>query len=95
MVFGIDFDGTYAADPETFEKVVDILEAAGHTCLLVTQRTSEWALEVEEVIPPTMEIIWAGGFTKQEAVMQAGYSVDVWIDDNPYGIFTPLTFIGK
>lgn len=94
MIFGIDFDGTYAADPDSFEKMVNILEAAGHTCILVTQRGSEYALDVEEVIKDGMTVVYASGFTKLEAAMAAGYSVDVWIDDNPYSIFTPLTYIG-
>lgn len=100
MIIAVDFDGTYAADPNTFSSVVDMFQSAGHTCIMVTQRSDEytWGNEVRQVLHesghPLMPIVFASGMTKNEAATQAGFSVDVWIDDNPYGIYEPLVYIG-
>lgn len=83
MQIGVDFDGTFAADPETFRKVVKTFQDAGHVCVLITNRGKEWGAEVEELVDNLMPIVFAGTSTKRWAAVRAGYDIDVWIDDNP------------
>lgn len=94
MVIGIDFDGTFAADPEIFRKVVEVFQAAGHKCVLVTPRRFEQGQRVRELVGDLMPIVFAGGFTKIDAAWNAGHFVDVWVDDNPMSVHTPLTYVG-
>ena len=96
MIFAVDFDGTFAADPETFSQVIMLLRRRGHTAIIVTGRSDEgeFGREVRETIasvfPPDKQainqpppIVFAGLLWKREAAEQAGYSVDVWMDDLP------------
>ncbi len=86
MDIGIDFDGTYAADPAAWAQVVRVLQAAGHKVVLVTNRTSgTWGEEVRRLVGMTMPIIYAGdrGESKYQAARRNGFKIQVWIDDNP------------
>ena len=42
MIFGIDYDGTFAEDPEFFHHFIDLINQYGHQAILVTQRPLEW-----------------------------------------------------
>jgi hypothetical protein len=86
MTFGIDFDGTYAADPPTFHRLVDMLKRAGHRCVLVTGRPGAGGHgeAVRAIIGDRIPIVFAGpGRWKRHAARDAGFEVDVWIDDDP------------
>lgn len=39
LKFGVDFDDTISADPESFGKIFRILQDAGHTVVVVTGRS--------------------------------------------------------
>ncbi len=84
MIIAIDYDNTYAADPETFDQVIKVFQAAGHTVICVTGRTAGVAAEpVYASIGKLIPVILAGKDWKREAAEKRGYSVDVWIDDTP------------
>jgi hydroxymethylpyrimidine pyrophosphatase-like HAD family hydrolase len=88
MIIAIDYDGTYSADPETFDKVIDLFIAAGHTVICVTGRSNDGVMDVpvRESIGKKVKCIFAGvGFKLEEAGNQ-GYKVDIWIDDRPQWI---------
>lgn len=96
MIFGIDFDGTFGADPELFHKFLDLIEASGrHKAVIVTARNKPsfgatgWINGqplVEVVTKGRIPVVYAGSNPKREAALKAGYSVDIWIDDYPFGI---------
>ena len=94
MIIGIDFDGTFGADIESFYSIVRVFQNAGHICILVTQRSEEQGDEIKEVIGGLMEVVWSSGMAKQDAVAHAGYSVDIWIDDHPQSVFVARTYVG-
>lgn len=92
MTFGIDFDGTFAADPPLFRAFVWMLHAAGHSAVIVTGRKDDlmlsdpgrhWGDELRAVVGDLLPIVFAGTEWKKEAAAKAGYAVNVWIDDNP------------
>jgi hypothetical protein len=93
MDIAIDFDGTYAADPDTFANVVGVFRAAGHRVVIVTNRTSggQWGDSVRRVVnggsatSRLLPIVFAGdtGETKYHAARRHGYNIQIWIDDNP------------
>lgn len=88
MVFGIDYDGTFSADPDAFREMVKALRARGHTCVLVTGRSDEggWGIAVKQAVGDLMPIVFAANKWKAKAAEARGFKVDVWIDDNPEGI---------
>ena len=85
LVFGIDYDGTFSADPDGFRAIVALLLARGHVCVLVTGRSDEaqWGAEVRRAVGDIMPIVFAGNAWKRDAAKRAGFDVNVWIDDHP------------
>lgn len=94
MDIGVDFDGTFAADPETFREVVRTFQRAGHKPVLVTGRPSSMGDEVRRLVGDLMPIVFADGMPKREAAKRRGFNVQVWIDDNPASIDEGFMFIG-
>ncbi len=94
MIIAVDYDGTYSADPETFEKVIALFQSAGHTVICVTGRDGGAMGDiVRATIGRLIPIVFAGKEWKAEAAKQAGYRVDIWIDDIP-GMISPADIIG-
>jgi len=90
LTIAVDFDHTYAADPDTFSKVVETFLEAGHTVLLVTKRHDDdgkFAQEVQDIVQNDIPIIFVGGthtIYKDELVRdEYEMAVDIWIDDKP------------
>lgn len=102
MVIAIDWDGTITQDAELFAVFIGLCVQGGHTPIIVTQRSLEQGTEITQFVQllkrkfnidvPT---VWASGFTKGEAATNAGFDVDVWIDDNPIAVYTPLVYMGN
>jgi hypothetical protein len=84
VIFGIDYHGTFQRDVHTFREVVETLQANGHTCVLVTGIADgdQYAAEVRRDVGGLMPIVFAAGRWEREAAREAGFAVDVWIDDN-------------
>lgn len=94
MIIAVDYDGTYAADPETFNKVIEVFQAAGHTVICVTGRDGGAMGDiVRATIGQLIPCIFAGKDWKVDAAKTAGYDVDVWIDDNP-GMISKQVLVG-
>lgn len=98
-LFGIDYDGTWTADPELFREFVVLLLARGHRAVIVTSRddrpmitdpSRHWGDEVRKAVCGLIPIVFAGlDRRKDEAARAAGHAVDVWIDDRPQDIRDP------
>ena len=84
LTIAIDFDGTFAEDPDAFREVVGVFKARGHRCLLVTNRPEEWGKDVRDLVGDLMPIVFAGTSSKRGAVHRQGYEVDIWVDDMPH-----------
>lgn len=86
MIIAVDYDNTYAADPETFNKVIKVFQEAGHQVICVTGRPDAMAHPVLNSIGLVVgkgNCIFAGNRWKREAALACGWKVDVWIDDSP------------
>lgn len=92
MLLGLDYDNTYTVDPEGWNAVIDLLRARGHSWVCVTGRhapPSPMAADVVESLHSKMPIVFAGMKFKREAAKEAGFDVEVWIDDCPAMIDKP------
>lgn len=95
MKIGIDYDNTFSEDPEMFRKFIDLLQEYGHEAVIVTQRPSTvWNKDLEEDIQDKIEVVYAGEGWKCHAAVNAGHSIDVWMDDNPQCVAEPPEIIG-
>jgi len=82
--FGIDFDKTYTADPELFSMFISNALMRGHKVVIVTAKDASSSWKVDAVLTPKVPVVYAGLFRwKEEAAREAGFEVDVWMDDNP------------
>jgi len=94
MIIAVDYDGTYSADPDTFNKLIELFKAAGHTVICVTGRSDDGIMDVpvRESIGKLVPCVFAGKEWKANAAKRAGYNVSVWIDDMP-GMISPVDII--
>lgn len=88
LLFGIDYDGTLAADPVLFGWLICSIRMRGHEVLLVTGRSDEgkWGDEVRAALSDigiNVPIVFAANGWKRLAAEAAGYKVDIWVDDHP------------
>lgn len=94
LTFGIDFDDTITADANLFAMLIKIIrETAMHNVVVVTGRSDigHWSSEVREFLKQLEEdydlqeipIVFAGSQWKREAATEAGYTIDIWIDNQP------------
>ena len=86
LTIAIDFDGTFAEDPDAFREIVEVFRARGHQCILVTNCPEEWGDDVRELVGDLMPVVFAGRLSKSAAVYRQGYDVDIWVDDMPHVI---------
>jgi len=94
MIIALDYDGTYAVDPVFWNKFILDAEDAGHKVICVTGRDDreDFAKPVLASIGKLCQVIFAGSKWKSDAAKEAGWKVDVWIDDMP-GMISPVDLI--
>jgi hypothetical protein len=83
MIIAIDYDFTFTNDVELFSRFIAVAQLRGHTVICVTGRTEPPDLTREVQFPPGVKTICAGAMEKRKAAENAGYKVDIWIDDMP------------
>ena len=90
LTIAIDFDDTFTTDPVLWTSVIALL-AVRHQVICVTSRRVSIpnvnALQ-RALTPHVAEIIYAYDQPKRLAAQEAGYAVDIWIDDRPETIAT-------
>ena len=88
LLFGIDYDKTWTADPEFWRNVVELALQHQHAFVCVTARNVDRE-DVEAGIDGLMPIVYAGDQWKKKAAEECGFAVDIWIDDRPNTIAPP------
>jgi hypothetical protein len=90
MTISIDFDRTFAADPQLWGEFATKSVADGNTVVMISRRpdTPEDRQTVTETLgdyaPAFSQVLLVGGDTlKADAAQAAGINVDVWVDDSP------------
>ena len=93
MTISIDFDRTFAADPQMWGEFAKKAVADGNTVVMVSRR--EDTPEDRQTVTETLgdyasafsEVLLVGTDTlKADAAEAAGIKVDVWVDDSPQTI---------
>ena len=80
LLFGLDYDDTYTADPVLWDQFIALARARGHEVVCVTGRREPPGPH-ERRIP--CEVVCAGSEYKRHAAAKAGHAVHIWIDDMP------------
>jgi HK97 family phage portal protein len=88
MTISIDFDRTFAADPQLWGEFARKSVSEGNTVVMISRRPEEDRQTVTETLgdyaDAFSQVLLVGGDTmKGDAAQAAGISVDVWVDDSP------------
>lgn len=83
MTISFDYDHTWTAIPDELNIFCLLLKKMGHTVIITTGR-KEWSDDMLRCpVPAYIPVIYAGSKWKREAALEAGYAVDIWVDDMP------------
>ena len=89
MTLSIDFDRTFAADPQLWGEFARKAVADGNAVVMVSRRpdTEEDRQTVTDKLgdyaDAFSQVLLVGDRMKDEAAREAGIDVDVWVDDSP------------
>lgn len=87
MLISLDFDGTFTLATQVWFNFVRECQIRDHEIITVTHRRD--TIANRQVIADAgvdWPVIFAYDKPKKFAAIEAGYAVDVWIDDAPHGI---------
>jgi hypothetical protein len=85
MNIGLDYDGTYTADPELWNGFIYTARERGHKVYCVTMRyPSEGEAVLRQLVRKVDQIVFTGRKGKARHMQFLGLRVDIWIDDMPH-----------
>ena len=88
LTIGMDYDGTFTADPKLWSTFVANAKGAGHRVVMITARrdTEENNDDINAMMDHwgcQMPIVFSSLGSKLYAVEKRGIKIDIWIDDDP------------
>lgn len=81
MRIGIDYDGTFTADPDLFRGFIAAAMKSGHEVLCVTMRSPDEPIEM------ACEVVYTSREKKGFYMHRIGRPISLWIDDHPEFIY--------
>ncbi len=88
MLICIDFDETYTADVDMWNKIICTMKDRGHEVICCTMRYPQEGDDVEETIGKHCKIYYSSREAKMEYLSKMNICPHIWIDDKPAWIFT-------
>lgn len=96
MRIALDYDGTYNRDPQMWDNFIRMAQKEGHEVVVVTfrDRILDWCPDLAHLESGmNVRLYCTGGVAKLWWMSHFGDSIpDIWIDDNPKGIYENSTF---
>lgn len=88
LVFGLDFDDTFTADPELWRLFIELAVERGHKVVCVSAREDceHQRAELRKSLPACVPILLSYATAKRRFASAAGVEVDIWIDDYPEAV---------
>ncbi len=80
LTFAIDYDDTYTADPELFDRLIIEARSRGHTVVIATMRHEFEPVQLGCTVD---RIIYTNRKAKKLHLMRLGIEPNIWIDDRP------------
>ena len=85
MKICIDYDGTFSTMPKVFSQFIDLAQALGHECWIVTMRAPT---EPISDAPAGVEVIYTNRQAKIEYARRVhNLTFDIFIDDRPICLY--------
>lgn len=89
MKISIDYDLTYTANPEMWDRIIEVMQEHDCEVYCITKRYPGQSDDIKIGVP----VIYALK-SKLEAARAVGLSIDIWIDDKPHTI-TPYALLNR
>jgi len=84
MLIALDYDGTYTADIELWDRFIADSRANGHRVFVVTMRFPHEGDEISRrLLSKVDRIIYTSRGAKRRHLERLGHAVHVWIDNHP------------
>lgn len=94
MTIAFDIDGCWSLAPLMWLRFYINAKGVGNICIFVTGREQPREKLERLSIPDNAIIIVSGSRFKKQAALDAGYSVDIWIDNEP-GTIEPARILAS
>lgn len=95
-IIALDFDRTFTSDIEFWRLFVMLAVKRGHTVICVTGRSDSQRSrdELRRIFSPKIHdmitaVIFCNHCPKRDCAANAGWEVDIWIDDFPESVGAP------
>lgn len=95
MLIAIDYDGTYAADKNTFKSIIRCFQSVNHEVCIVTMRspTLDYHPDFDELKDKyDVRVVFCDGVPKRKHCESVNLFFDIWIDDHPESIYLGSQF---
>lgn len=89
MRISLDYDGTYTADPATWDKFIALMFAGGHDVRVVTMRSPTKDRTADLVkLERKVQIIYTDGAAKRFHLTNrdSDWVPEIWIEDKPEAV---------
>lgn len=83
MIIVLDYDRTYTADKDLWDKFIKLCKLKGHKVICLTMRR----YPEEQILDMPIDITYTDRQAKKRYADENGIAVDIWIDDNPAWLF--------
>jgi hypothetical protein len=84
MIIAIDYDNCYTKDSVLCDKIIDAIGRTGHRAICVTSRHNSEPIKSTTMV---LDTYYTDRKAKKSYMDSLGITVDIWIDDNPAGIY--------
>lgn len=85
LLISVDYDGTYSADPATFDLIISELQANGHEVMIITARGDNDPVKVNSNLG--IKVYYTEGADKDPYMRDThGINIDIWIEDRPQSV---------
>ena len=88
MLIALDYDATYNAAPEQFDKIIALMKTFGWKVILATYRHSDKDYHplFDHLKSLGVKCYFTDGKGKKEYLKNLGIEPNIWFDDNPRSI---------
>lgn len=94
MTIAIDIDGTFDRDPLFWQTIMHHARLSGHDVIVVTGAKQPADKLTRLGIPANVPVLVSAGEFKRGTAQRHGYSVDIWIDNEP-GTIEPAKILAS
>ena len=87
MLIALDYDGTYTADPDFWQRFIVNAQGSGHEVICATMRYPSEGDTICDTLKTMVKIYYTSRQAKAKGLEAQNIFPTIWIDDNPAWLF--------